>query len=196
MIDFNILLFDDFETLDAFGPTEVIGKLPEEYNLEYYSLQGGIITSSQNVKVETKAINTMNTRGIILIPGGRGTRMLISNKEFISTIEEIAKSALYVLTVCTGSALLAKTNLLNRKKATSNKRAFEWVKSINKDINWIKEDRWVVDGKFYTSSGVSAGIDMTLGFVMDIFSESVANDIAHSIEYIWNRGMNIDPFSI
>lgn len=71
------------------------------------------------------------------------------------------------LTVCTGSALLAKTGLLNMKKATSNKKAFAWVKSVNNNVKWVEEARWVVDGKFYTSSGVSAGMDMVLGFIRD-----------------------------
>jgi len=74
--------------------------------------------------------------------------------------------ATYVLTVCTGSILLAKTGFLNGKQATSNKRLFSFTKRIP-GVNWIKKSRWVQDGSVYTSSGVSAGIDMALGFVSD-----------------------------
>ncbi len=56
--------------------------------------------------------------------------------------------------------------------------------------------RWVVDGKYYTSSGVSAGMDMTLGFVKDRFSEQKAIDIAKHIEYIWNEDSRKDLFAI
>lgn len=101
----------------------------------------------------------------------------------------------YCLTVCTGAALLAKTNLLNGRKATSNKRAFEWVKSVNSNIEWVNRARWVADGKFYTSSGISAGIDMALGFVADRFSLERAIEIAQSIEYVWNSDKNNDLFA-
>lgn len=72
------------------------------------------------------------------------------------------------MTICTGSALLAKTGLLNDKYATSNKRSFEWVKISFDQVKWIEKARWVVDGKYYTSSGVSAGIDIALVFISDI----------------------------
>lgn len=102
----------------------------------------------------------------------------------------------YCLSVCTGSALLAKTGLLNNKKATSNKKAFEWVKSINANVLWIEKARWVVDQKYYTSSGVSAGIDMVLGFVAERFGMIEAKKIAENIEYIWNSDPNNDPFAV
>ena len=58
MTDFSVILFDDFETLDAFGPAEVIGKLPKAYNLKYYSQYGGIVKSSQQISVDTLPIST------------------------------------------------------------------------------------------------------------------------------------------
>lgn len=194
--NFNIILFDDFETLDAFGPAEIIGKLPKKYALEYYSSDGGIITSSQNIKVETLPFADMNMTGIALIPGGMGTRKLTNHNAFINSLNEIAYKAEYILTVCTGSALLAKTNILNGKKATSNKMAFDWVCSQNINVNWQKNARWVSDEKIYTSSGVSAGMDMTLGFIADVHGKDTANDIAGFIEYIWNDNKENDPFAI
>jgi len=84
---------------------------------------------------------------------------------------------------------------LNGRKATSNKRAFAWVQSVNSDVKWISHARWVVDGKFYTSSGVSAGIDMALGFISDRFGREKTAEIAQSIEYIWNSNKNNDLFT-
>ena len=49
----NIVLFDDFETLDAFGPAEVFGKLPEEFHIRYLSVSGDVINSVHGVKVWT-----------------------------------------------------------------------------------------------------------------------------------------------
>ena len=196
MTPFNIILFDDFETLDAFGPAEIIGRLADTYELDYFSSNGGMVTSRQRVQVHTRPLEEMASGGVLLIPGGLGTRTLVNDERFIRELTHAANSADYVLTVCTGSALLAKTGLLDKRQATSNKRAFDWVTSVNDAVTWVPHARWVVDGPFYTSSGVSAGMDMTLGFIADVFDRSTAENVADSIEYIWNSDNDFDPFSV
>lgn len=193
-MNFNVILFNDFESLDVFGPIEVIGKLEKFYQIEYYSEKGGIIRNSQNVRMETLPISDIKEAGIILIPGGFGTRNEVNNQELIRNIKELSINAKFVLTVCTGSALLAKTGLLRNLKATTNKMAFDWVREQDKEVQWIRKARWVNDGKYYTSSGVSAGIDMALGFVKDMLGMEVAEKISKGIEYIWNKDNYNDPF--
>ncbi len=190
----NILLFNDFETLDIFGPIEVLGRV-QEYDINYYSQKGGIITSRQKTQIITEDIDSADKRGILVIPGGQGTRKLVNDESFLNMLKVVAEESKFCLSICTGSALLAKANVLNAKSATSNKISFEWVKSVNDNVNWIKKARWVVDGKYYTSSGVSAGIDMTLGFVSDRFGMERANEIAEHIEYVWNSDSKNDLFS-
>lgn len=190
----NVLLFSNFETLDAMGPVEVLGRI-EKCQLRFVSLSGGTITSRQGVAIITESLENVDCTEILLVPGGQGTRHLVDNSIFIEKLSEIVRESRYCLTVCTGSALVAKTNLLNGLKATSNKRAFEWVKSVNPAVNWISQARWVVDDKFYTSSGVSAGIDMALGFVSDVFGIEIAMEIAKNIEYIWNSNKDDDVFA-
>lgn len=193
-MDVNILLFPDFETLDAFGPAEVLGSI-DEYRLRFISLGGGIVTSKQGVPVLTEALSEVDYSAILLIPGGFGTRTLVNDSKFISKVKELASQCKYCLTVCTGSALLAKTGLLDGRKATSNKRSFEWVKSVNSKVKWIGSARWVIDGKYYTSSGVSAGMDMTLGFVSDKLGEEIAKKTANRMEYVWNSDKYKDLFA-
>ncbi|ATW25106.1 dimethyladenosine transferase [Candidatus Formimonas warabiya] len=194
MTNFNVILFNNFETLDVFGPIEVIGKLGKHYEIECFSEKGGIITSSQNIRVETLPISDINRDGILLIPGGFGTRSEVNNKELIRYIKDLSLCAKFVLTVCTGSALLASTGLLKGIMATTNKMAFDWVIEQDKDVQWIRKARWVKDGKYYTSSGVSAGIDMALGFIADTMGTEVAEKISQGIEYVWNRDKDSDLF--
>ena len=194
MIDFNVFLFDDFETLDAFGPVEIFGKLPEVYRPVYCSIDQKVAVSCQGVKVVTVSLDPSNG-GILLIPGGIGTRKLILDQRKMELLKTAALNASYVLTVCTGSALLAKTGLLKNVRATSNKIAFDWAVQADKSVSWIRKARWTVDGKYYTSSGVSAGIDMALGFVADRLGEDTAKAIAHRIEYIRNSDKDNDPFA-
>ena len=184
-MNINCFLFNDFETLDLFGPVEVFGKV-DNCSIKYFSINGGNIVNKDNVQIVTKNIDKIEEYDVLLVPGGMGTRMLVNDDEFINKLKTIAEKSSWCLTVCTGSALLAKTGLLDNHEATSNKMAFEWVKSIGKNVNWKNKARWVIDGKYYTSSGVSAGIDMSLGFVCDRFGEEIARKIAKRIEYEWD----------
>lgn len=196
MINCDILLFDDFETLDALGPAEIFGKLKDEYKIEYFSLDGGIVKSAQNLRIDTVKADKMQGEYILIVPGGQGTRTLVNNISFLDTLKLKAQNAKYLLTVCTGSGLVAKTGILKGKKVTSNKRAFDWAMSNDNEVRWIKKARWVVDGNLYTSSGVSAGMDMALGFIADMHGLGKAEELAAAIEYIWNKNKEDDLFAI
>jgi putative intracellular protease/amidase len=194
-VDINCLLFNDFETLDIFGPVEAFGKI-EEYEIKYYSMNGGNITSGQNTKISTENIDKMDLNSILIIPGGQGTRALVNDNEFIQRLKYLIEKSKWCLTVCTGSALLARTGLLDNCNATSNKIAFEWVKGNGKNVNWKYKARWVVDKKYYTSSGISAGIAMSLGFVFDRFGEEKVKEITKKMEYEWKNDSDNDPFAV
>ncbi|MFR7418427.1 DJ-1/PfpI family protein [uncultured Megasphaera sp.] len=181
-----VVLYEDFTALDAFGPVEVLGSI-EEFQLHFVSLEGGVITNKQAVRIETEPMAAMEKGGILLIPGGWGSRAEVNHEAFIKALGRAVDEAEYVLCVCTGSALVAKTGALDGLRATSNKRAFAWVESCRPEVTWEKPPRWVRDGKFYTSAGVSAGIDMALGFIRDRYGEERALEICTRMEYRWNR---------
>jgi transcriptional regulator GlxA family with amidase domain len=193
-MNINCLLYDEFESLDLFGPVEVFGGI-EEYDIKYFSLEGGPITSSQHTRILTDRASTMDG-GILLIPGGQGTWKLVEDDDFIAALKSIVEKSTWCLTVCTGSGLLAKTGLLDNRRATSNKMAFEWAKSTGARVHWVYRARWVVDEKYYTASGVSAGIDMSLGFVADRFGKDAALLRAEHIEYEWQEDKDTDPFAV
>jgi putative intracellular protease/amidase len=195
MTDVNVFLFEDYETLDAFGPIEILGKMEAVYRIRLFSAAGGPVCSRQGTKSVTVPAADIGSGGILLIPGGQGTRALVHDRDCISMLRGLADAAETCMTVCTGSALLAVTGLLDGAKATSNKRAFDWVRSLNERVCWEKKARWVTQGKFYTSSGVSAGMDMALGFVRVRHGEAAAREIADRIEYRWNDDPAEDPFS-
>jgi putative intracellular protease/amidase len=196
MMNAGVLLFEDFETLDVFGPVEILGRLREHYQINFYSSTGGLVRNSHGVSVATDSLKNINGGvDIFLIPGGYGTRPAVNDTLFIDSIRQVSKQSRYVLTVCTGTALLAKTGLLDGRKATSNKRAFNWVMSQGENVIWLKKARWVVDGKYYTSSGVSAGMDMALGFLSDLHGIEFARKTAFEIEYNWQENKEEDNFS-
>lgn len=124
----DIVLFDDFETLDVFGPAEIFGRSPH-YTLNYCSLSGGVITSSQGAQIITTVFEPEKT-ALMLVPGGQGTRRLVSDEGMLAALRTAAQHAQWCLSVCTGSALLAAAGVLDGRQATSNKRAWQWVTSV------------------------------------------------------------------
>lgn len=193
-MDINILLFEEFQTLDVFGPAEVLARI-DGATLRFFSRQGGTVTSAQGVPVLTEPAAAADKHATLLIPGGKGTRSLVEDPDFLTLVREWADGAQFCLSVCTGAALLAKCGVLDGRAATSNKNALTWVCSTGAKVDWQSRARWVVDGKFYTSSGVSAGIDMALGFVCDRFGRDTALEMARRMEYRWNEDPTDDPFA-
>lgn len=188
-----VLVFENFETLDVFGPVEVFGRLLDKYTVRFYSLDGGAVKNMHGVSILTGKLEDINEKvELFIIPGGIGTRLQVNNTLLIDKIKQVCAVSKYVLTVCTGSALLARTGLLDGKKATSNKRAFEWVITNSSHVIWDKKARWTVDGKYYTAAGVSAGIDMSLGFLCDHYGLEFARQVATKMEYNWMEDKNGD----
>lgn len=196
MITIGTVLFEGFELLDVFGPLEMFGLLENKAHLLLLAEQPGTVRSAQGpASVIDHVLEKTPPLDVLLIPGGLGTRREVTNTPFLEKLAKRALSSKYVATVCTGSALLAKTGLLDGKKATSNKKAFEWVRSQGPKVNWVPEARWVEDGNYFTASGISAGIDMTLALIEKIFDRKTSLGIAERAEYEWHADKNWDPFA-
>ena len=96
----HILLFDEFETLDIFGPVEILARV-QQHELFYHSLDGGIVKSAQGTDILTVPLDKADSDSVLVIPGGRGTRTLVNNEKFLARIAEFSEDAKYILSVCT-----------------------------------------------------------------------------------------------
>ncbi len=191
----GMVVFDDFQLLDTFGPLEMFGWL-DEVRIVMIAERTGPIASSAG-----PAVNADHTFAdapkldILLIPGGGGTRREVDNPRMIEAIKALSAAAPHVASICTGAALLARTGLLDGLKATTNKRAFKWVGTQGPKVDWVRQARWVEDGKYFTSSGISAGMDMSLALIAKLSGSDRAERIANRAEYHWNRDPHVDPFA-
>jgi len=194
----NVLLFEGFTTMDALGPAEALSRALEGerkcYEIEYFSAVGGLVGSSTGAKIWTRKLSEMAKFDVLIVPGGFAARELAHEREFIVALGELARRHDHVIAVCTGSVLLAKTGLLDGMEATSNKLSWQWATSETPSVRWVRAARWCVSGKFYTGSGVSAGIDEALGFIADMHGQDEARRIARTMEYVWNSDKNEDLF--
>jgi transcriptional regulator GlxA family with amidase domain len=192
------VLFERFELLDVFGPLEAWGTLATtgQCKITTVAERSGAITSAQGPKAIAEfGFADCPHLDIILIPGGMGTRKEVSNRALLDWVKARAEKAEVVSTVCTGTAILAHTGLLDGRRATTNKSAFKWVAEESPKVNWVRQARWVEDGKFATSSGVSAGIDMALAVMARLYGAETAEKIAIEMEYEWHRDASWDPFA-
>ncbi len=190
------LIFPGFEPLDRYGPLEMFGLLSKDFELTLVAEHQGPVKSNPYVEsvAETSFDNSPDF-DVILVPGGPGTRREVDNTAILDWIAGASERAEYCLSVCTGSALLARAGVLDGVRATTNKAAFSWVAEQGPNVEWIKQARWVEDGKFFTSSGVSAGMDMALGAIAHMHGTEKAEEVATFAEYSWHRDKDDDPFA-
>ena len=195
-IHVGAVLFEGFELLDFFGPLEMFGLLEDAAKITVVAEKTVAVKSSSGPRGMADA--TMAGSGgfdVLLIPGGIGIRKEMANPQFLAELKRLAEAAQIVATVCTGSFLLARTGLLDGRKATSNKRAFQQVKTYAPKVDWIAKARWVEDGKYFTSSGVSAGMDMALAVIAKLCGRETSLQIASRAEYEWHEDSSRDPFA-
>jgi transcriptional regulator GlxA family with amidase domain len=196
-LEVTAVIVPGFELLDLYGPLELFGILGDRVKISVAAEQEGIVASGQKARgVADLALSEVAQTDILLVPGGIGTRTAVSNSALLGHLQRLSEVAKYTASVCTGSALLAKAGILDGVKATSNKRAFTWVAAQGPHVHWIQNARWVEDGKFFTSSGISAGMDMTLALIGRLFGPEVRNEVAARTEYLWNSDSTNDPFAV
>jgi putative intracellular protease/amidase len=192
----GVVLFPGFELLDVFGPLELFG-ISGMFDIATLGVDSGVVKSSYGPCLTVDyGMMEVPELDLLLIPGGDGTRTVVHDPVFMEQLSEVVGKTPYIASVCTGSPLLAKLGVLDGLKATSNKRAFSFAESISKKVIWQRKARWVEAGRFFTSSGVSAGMDMSLAIIEKLCGRDIALNAAKAAEYIWNEDPDVDPFAV
>jgi transcriptional regulator GlxA family with amidase domain len=195
----GVLLFPQFELLDVFGPLEAFGSwvVRDHFRVLTVAARAGAVASVQGPHaVADHGFADCPHLDIVLVPGGMGTRPGVDDTALTSWIAARAADAELMTSVCTGAALLARAGVLDGRRATTNKRSFDWVVSQGPRVTWLRRARWVDDGRVVTSSGVSAGIDMALAVIARLTDVATAEKVARVMEYEWHRDPDDDPFAI
>ena len=191
-----VLIFPGFQTLDLFGPLEMLGGLGDKIEITLVAETSEPVTSvhGQSLLVD-KTLSEGSTYDLLFIPGGDSALEIAKVSAVANWIVETANNAQLVMTVCTGSVLLATTGVLDGRKATTNKLDFKQTVPLGPQVDWVAKARWVEDGKFFTSSGVCAGIDMTLAAIAHLYGKATAVELAEGTEYEWHDDSQWDPFA-
>jgi transcriptional regulator GlxA family with amidase domain len=200
-----VVLFEGFTVLDVYGPVQAFAsvRLPRPdgawhrlFEIVTIAEKAGPVKSGEGPTTHADhAFADAPAYDVLLVPGGFGTRKAVNNTALLLALTAASRAATVTTTVCTGSALLARTGLMDNRPATSNKVAWDWVVQQGPRVRWQRQARWVDDGDLVTSSGVSAGIDMALSVVARLHGVDMARQAARFMEYVWHEDPRDDPFA-
>lgn len=192
----GVLLFPGFETLDACGPVQIWGNLKNQIHVVTVAQQKGEVPSQQGPKmVADYDFDDCPPLDLVLIPGGFGVGKVLKDPMTLEWLRMVSPKAEITMSVCNGASILAATGLLDGRPATTNKAYWSFATRSGPKVKWVTKARWVDDGNIVTSSGVSAGIDMSLHVAGRLFGLEVAEALANESEYEWHRDTTWDPFA-
>lgn len=179
-MEIGFLVFPRHTPLDLVGPWEVLSRMPDAQLHLIWTRPGPVQAYGKMEISATVAFEDVPRLDILVVPGGPGQLALMKHASLLEFIRKQAESATWVCSVCTGALLLAQAGVLKGRKATTHWLARDALKSLGVKV---VEARYVIDGKFATSAGVSAGIDLALEIVKRVAGEEVAKSIQLAIEY-------------
>ncbi|KAH7125934.1 DJ-1/PfpI family protein [Dactylonectria macrodidyma] len=207
-VNFGVVVFPAFQALDVFGPLDALNILSRSNKMNLYTIADTIEPVSTKLIgddapqesdfgqriLPTHTFETAPPLDVLIVPGGQGTRAP-SVTPIIEYIKAIYPSLQYLITVCTGSGLAARAGVLDGKRATTNKLSWDSTVALRPQVNWVHQARWVQDGNIWTSSGISAGIDVTFAWIAAVHGEQVAEAVANRMEYTRVTDPSHDPFA-
>lgn len=169
--NYGVLLYRAFDFQDVFGPLEVLYGVSKTHQTNRFLLaetldpvltqprMAGMNPTNSSVYptlLPTHTFADAPDLDVLIIPGGLGMRapdeQLKAELKFITDTYPKVK---YLITVCTGLALLARTGILDGRRATTNKTSWKGVVGFGPLVKWVAPARWVVDGNIWSAAGVS-----------------------------------------
>ncbi|CAM5340688.1 DJ-1/PfpI family protein [Streptomyces canus] len=176
-----IVLYDRFTALDAVGPYETLGRLPDSEVVFVAEETGPVRTDSGNLAlVADRTLAEVPNPDVVVVPGGPGQTPQMTNEALLDWIRVADTTSTWTTSVCTGSLLLAAAGRLDGRRATSHWLALDELRKFGVEPTG---ERVVTDGKYVTAAGVSSGIDMGLALIGRIAGEFVAQAVQLGIEY-------------
>jgi putative intracellular protease/amidase len=180
-MDIAILIYPRFTALDAVGPYEVLSRLPGArvtFVAERATPQR--TDTGQLGLLVDRTLEDLPNPEIVLVPGGPGQAELMEDGPVHAWLRAADATSTWTTSVCTGSLILGAAGLLTGKRATSNWQALDRLGGLGAEV---VPERVVFDGKYATSAGVTAGLDMALSLAAKIAGEQVAQAIQLGLEY-------------
>ncbi len=181
----GIVLFDDCEELDWAGPWEVftMARTPGDVVVTI-SERAEPVRCAKGLRVLTDhTFADAPPLDVLLVPGGQGSRSERRNPAMLEFMARSAAGCTWVTSVCTGVFVLEGAGLIEDHRVTTHWGAIEELRAIAAKATVLENVRYVRHGNLVTSAGVSAGIDMALWLVGQLYSVEHARTTQYAMEY-------------
>ncbi|WP_333736834.1 DJ-1/PfpI family protein [Streptomyces sp. IBSBF 2806] len=176
-----ILLYDRFTALDAVGPYEILSCIPGAEVVFTAARPGPIRTDMNSLALTADAaLSDLATPDVLLVPGDPGTADLPADAPTLDWLRHVDETSSWTTSVCSGSLLLAAAGLLTGRRATSHWVCLDRLSALGAVP---ATERVVIDGKYATAAGVSAGIDLALSLTGHMAGDEIAEAIQLVTEY-------------
>ncbi|MFH8382931.1 DJ-1/PfpI family protein [Kitasatospora sp. NPDC018058] len=177
-----VLLYDDFTALDAVGPYEVLSRIPGAEVVFTAARRGPVRTDMTSLALTADAaLDEVDSADLLLVPGGPGTEAQLADQAVVEWVRAVDATTTWTTSVCSGSLLLGAAGLLQGRRATSHWVCLDQLPQFGAEPTGT--ERVVIDGKYATAAGVSAGIDLALTLTGRIAGDATAQAIQLLIEY-------------
>ena len=180
----GILLFDQAEELDFAGPLEVFGMACQDGDrVVTVAERSEPVRANLGLRVvPDHSVADAPPLDVLVVPGGFGTRREADNPVLLDWIKQVAAGCTWVTSVCTGSMLLEAAGVIDGRNVTTHWAMIDTFR--NKDtVTVLNGRRYVRDGNVVTAAGVSAGIDMSLWVVGQLYGVEHARGVQRMMEY-------------
>ena len=188
-----ILAYEGCQLLDVTGPAAVFGAANEAagrpvYDLRIVSPDGGAVASNAGVALESRRIG--GQPDTLLVAGGSlGLKKVMARQDVRRWLCKVAPKAKRYGSVCTGAFVLAAAGLLDGRRVATHWASCDRLADGFPNLTVDADSLYVVDGKVWTSAGVTTGIDMALALVEADLGAAAANLIArHFVLYARRPG--------
>ena len=196
----GVLIFDDFQLLDAAGPIGAFempmrGMKPPPYELTVIAPEAGPVRSSSGAVMLAEAMPRLPKYDTVIIAGGMGTRTAMLDPKLQAFVRAAMKSARRVCSVCSGAYILAQAGVLDGKRATTHWGRTPDFRQRYPDVRLEPDCIYTHDGKLWTSAGITAGIDLALALIADDLGEEVSRRSAQELVVYHRRPGGQSQFS-
>jgi transcriptional regulator GlxA family with amidase domain len=179
------VLFADFQLLDATGPIaafEIAARFVSgAYQQRLVAVDSGRVVSSAGIALDAERFVRVRGVDTLIVVGGDGTRKACGDQRLLGVLRRAAPQVRRVASVCSGSFLLAQAGLLTGRRATTHWSRAREMQQRYPDVHVEPDSMWVRDGKYWTSAGITAGIDLALAMISEDLGPDVARDVAHQL---------------
>jgi len=193
------LIYPNFQLLDATGPIaafEIADRYrPNSYSLEVVATAPGRVASSSGVSVHARSLPRPAQIDTLIIAGGDGSRAAVADLAIRRFVTACAVKSRRVTTVCSGSYILAAAGLLDGKSATTHWSRTHDFSQRYPQVKLDADRIFVREGKFWTSAGITAGIDLSLALIAEDLGEDIARRTAQQLVVYYRRPGGQSQFS-